>query len=138
MFCIQVYLKHTSHHHLSHSYPFTKLRGTLQGAYIVWRRDGGRETVTFSPISLDSPIQTNFAGIKTHVFCRHKDRRRNTVPTQTSREDTLHKKPAGVRISARHPAGSEAVVEGFEPPLAFTPNIISSDAPSAARTHHQL
>lgn len=30
-----------------------------------------------------------------------------------------------------------AVVEGFEPPLAFTPNIISSDAPSAARTHHQ-
>ena len=40
--------------------------------------------------------------------------------------------------SARHPAGSEAVVEGFEPPLAFTPNIISSDAPSAARTHHQL
>ena len=31
-----------------------------------------------------------------------------------------------------------AVVEGFEPPLAFTPNIISSDAPSAARTHHQL
>lgn len=59
------------------------------------------------------------------------------VPAQTSREDTLHEKPAGVRISTRHPAGSEAVVEGFEPPLAFTPNIISSDAPSAARTHHQ-
>ena len=30
-----------------------------------------------------------------------------------------------------------AVAEGFEPSLAFTPNIISSDAPSAARTHHQ-
>ena len=76
--------------------------------------------------------------LKTLDAPHHKGRRRNTVPTQTSREDTLHKKPAGVRISARHPAGSEAVVEGFEPPLAFTPNIISSDAPSAARTHHQL
>ena len=32
---------------------------------------------------------------------------------------------------------SYAVVEGFEPSLAVTPNIISSDAPSAARTHHQ-
>ena len=59
------------------------------------------------------------------------------MPTQTFRENTLHKKPAGVRINARHPADPEAVVEGFEPPLAFTPNIISSDAPSAARTHHQ-
>lgn len=76
--------------------------------------------------------------LKTLNAPHHKGRCRNTVPTQTSREDTLHKKPAGVRISARHPAGSEAVVEGFEPPLAFTPNIISSDAPSAARTHHQL
>ena len=25
MFCIQVYVEHTSHHHLSHSYQFTKL-----------------------------------------------------------------------------------------------------------------
>ena len=31
-----------------------------------------------------------------------------------------------------------AVTEGFEPSLALTPNIISSDAPSAARTRHQL
>ena len=83
-------------------------------------------------------MQKNFAGIKTHVFYRHKGRCINMVPTQTSQENALHKKPAGVRINARHPAGSEAVVEGFEPPLAFTPNIISSDAPSAARTHHQL
>ena len=59
--------------------------------------------------------------LKTLNAPHHKGRCRNTVPTQTSWEDTLHKKPAGVRINARHPAGSEAVVEGFEPPLAFTP-----------------
>ena len=33
--------------------------------------------------------------------------------------------------------GTVAVTVGFEPTLALTPNIISSDAPSAARTHHQ-
>ena len=42
--------------------------------------------------------------LKTLNAPHHKGMCRNTVPTQTSREDTLHKKPAGVR-KVRTPGG---------------------------------
>ena|GEM_PF-5688452 len=43
--------------------------------------------------------------LKTLNAPHHKGRCRDTVPTQTSREDTLHKKPAGGSHKCETPGG---------------------------------
>ena len=82
--------------------------------------DQMRSLITDSPMSrYGTPLNVEVVWLRHLMHLITKGRCRNTVPTQTSREHTLHKKPAGARINARHPAGSEAVVEGFEPPFGF-------------------